>query len=144
MSETATIKYEIVTPRGKIAGGECLSVILPEPQGEIGILKSHIPLIAALGNGVMRFKTNAEEKRFFISKGFLEVKDNNVIILAEIAEKAEEIDTDRARSAYKRALARLDIASPESVMKPEERTRARRSKERAVARLKTAGVSIDE
>ena len=103
------INLKIVTPERIIFEGSCLQVTIPTKTGEITILPNHIPLISALQAGELVIKR--EDGEFIpmaISKGFLEVQPNSqVVILADSAERVEEIDHARAEEAKKRAEALL-------------------------------------
>lgn len=143
---------EIVSPAGRIVAGTATSLVAPAIHGEVGILPGHAPYLSALEIGVVRIggftpaggfeefssAPAAAETRVFVSGGFLEVLENRVVVLAETAERGDRVDTARAESSRKRALARLAaIHEPSSVV---DRTRARRAAKRAAARLKAAGV----
>ncbi len=78
-------------------------VIAPGADGELGILPNHAPLLTALGIGELRIRKGAEEECFAVHGGFLEVLANKVIVMADVAERAEEIDLARAEAARERA-----------------------------------------
>ncbi len=102
------IKFEIVTPERTVLKEEILSLVLPTESGEITILPHHIPLISVLKPGEIRIKTIDGERLMAISGGFVEVMANSrVVILADTAEMAEEIDIKRAEEAQQRAEALL-------------------------------------
>ncbi|MCX7622977.1 MAG: F0F1 ATP synthase subunit epsilon, partial [Thermomicrobium sp.] len=82
-------------------------VIAPGAEGTLGILPRHAPLVSLLGMGEMRVKRGREEDVLTIFGGFLEVANNLVRVLADVSERAEEIDLARAEEARQRALARL-------------------------------------
>lgn len=145
MSEAAAggdeIRYEIVTPTGPVEKGHCSLLVAPAERGEVGVLPNHGALLASLETGVVRITTSGEVHRIFVSRGFIEVLENKVVILAEVAERGDVVDVVRARSSLTRARERLDLASPKAVTSFEERNRARRSLVRARARLAAAGQS---
>ncbi len=103
MSEQ-TIKFEIVTPERTVLKEDIKQVTVPTTSGEITILPDHIPLISLLQAGVIEIKqiSNAREV-MSISGGFIEVMKDKVVILADTAERAIELDEDRIKDAYERA-----------------------------------------
>lgn len=98
------IKFQIVTPERIVLEDDVRQVTVPTQMGEITVLPGHIPLVAALSAGEIRAKKNGEEILMAVSGGFLEVSKNKVVILADTAERAEEIDVKRAEEARQRAL----------------------------------------
>lgn len=99
-----TIKFEIVTPERVVLKEQVVQVSVPTRQGEITVLPNHIPLVASLQPGVILIKkSNGEEDVMSVSGGFLEVLKNKVVILADMAERAEEIDIDEVEEARQRA-----------------------------------------
>ena len=98
------IKFKIVTPEREVLETEADSVTLPTQMGEITILPQHMPLVANLAPGEMRYRKGGKEEFFAVSGGFVEVKKNHeVIVLADTAEFGHEIDVDRAEQARERA-----------------------------------------
>jgi len=98
------IKFEIVTPEGPVLKEQVIQITVPTKQGEITVLPDHIPLVASLLPGVIEIKREDEKIDIMsVSGGFIEVLKNKVVILADTAERAEEIDVDRAEEAKKRA-----------------------------------------
>ncbi len=140
----ASLRFEVDTPSGPVLSGSCDAVTLPAAAGSVGILPGHTPYLAALSTGVAVFHAGAGETRVFVSRGFVEVMADRVIVLAEIAEKAADVDVARAADSFRRARARLDVSSSSAVMDPESRGRARRARERALHRLKAAGQPVPE
>jgi F-type H+-transporting ATPase subunit epsilon len=133
MSE-ATFKMEIITPDKRFMEKEVTSLVLPEPDGEIGILRNHIPLVAALIPGVLAYKDeNGKSHQIAIGGGFLKFERNNARVLAETAENAEEIDLERAQAARSRAQGRLK--ERESGLNQD---RAELALKRSLARIKAA------
>jgi len=99
------IKFEIVTPERVVFKEEISQITLPTKMGEITVLPNHIPLVSALLPGVVHVKkTNGEDEVISISGGFLEVLKDKVVILADTAERAEELDFKRAEEAHRRAV----------------------------------------
>ncbi|MFA5359544.1 MAG: ATP synthase F1 subunit epsilon [Patescibacteria group bacterium] len=98
------IKFEIVTPERVVLKEEIKQITLPTKAGEITVLPDHIPLVSSLVPGVIHVKRrNGEDEIISISGGFLEVLKDKVVILADTAERAEELDMDRAEEAHRRA-----------------------------------------
>lgn len=98
------IKFEIVTPERLVLSEDIKQITVPTKDGEITILPHHIPLIASLKPGVLDVRrVNDEIEYISISGGFIEVLKDKVVILADTAERAEEIDLARAEEAQRRA-----------------------------------------
>ncbi len=99
----ATLKLEIVTPDRKVLSEDVEYVGAPGIMGEFGVLPNHVPFLSALGVGNLYYKQNGKAYYVFIAGGFAEISNNQVTILAEVAEMATEIDVDRASKAKSRA-----------------------------------------
>lgn len=97
------IKFKIVTPEHTVFEDEIDQVTLPTAEGEITVLPEHIPLISVLRPGEMVIKKGDVEIDMAVSGGMLEVRKNEITVLADTAERAEEIDLSRAEEARKRA-----------------------------------------
>lgn len=98
------ITFEILTPRGVVFQSEAKSVRLPGVAGEFGVLPGHVPFITALQAGVIELDTTeSKHEKIAVSAGFVEVLPEKVIVLAETAETAANIDVTRADAARKRA-----------------------------------------
>lgn len=97
------IKFKIVTPERTVLEDEVDQLTLPTQEGEITILPNHIPLISVLAPGELVAKTNGEEIAMAVSGGMVEVRKNEITVLADTAERAEEIDIKRAEEAKARA-----------------------------------------
>ncbi|OGY49035.1 MAG: ATP synthase F1 subunit epsilon [Candidatus Buchananbacteria bacterium RIFCSPHIGHO2_01_FULL_46_12] len=97
------IKFKIVTPEKVVYENEIDQITLPTQSGEITVLPHHIPLLSALKAGELVVKTGNREISLVIAGGFAEIRKNEVIVLTENAERAEEIDEPRAEEARKRA-----------------------------------------
>lgn len=130
----ASIQLEVVTPERLVEAVGVESLVLPGADGFIGVLKDHAPMVARLKAGPLRVRVDGKVRRFAVSGGFFEVAGNRAIVLADAAERAEEIDIERARAARDRALARLRTRGEDV-----DYVRARVALERALVRLKTAG-----
>ncbi len=136
MAAHTTMHVEVVTAERELYSGEADMVIAPGSEGELGILPRHAALLTTLKVGEMRVRLGAAEEPFFVSGGFLEVSDNVVTVLAETAERAEEIDEARAEAARRSAQERLQQAQSDV-----ERAELEGALERAVARLRVAEVT---
>ena len=121
---------EIVTPDRKVLSQEVEYVGAPGALGEFGILPNHIPFLSALGVGSLYYKDGGKTFYVFIAGGFAEVNGEKVTVLAEVAEKAEEIDIERVRKARERAEERL-VKQQEQV----QFARAQAQLRRAIARM---------
>jgi F-type H+-transporting ATPase subunit epsilon len=97
------IKFKIVTPEKTVYEAEIDQVTLPTQEGEITVLPGHIPLISVLQAGELVAKTDGKEIAMAVSGGIVEVRKNELVILADTAERAEEIDLKRAEEARERA-----------------------------------------
>ncbi len=129
-----TIRLEIVTAEQVIYSEEVNIVIAPGVEGELGILPHHAPLMTMLQPGELRFRKEGEEFSLVISGGFLEVRPDKVVVLADAAERAEEIDIARADEAKRRAGELLRLRPPGMDM-----ARAEAALRRSLIRLKVAG-----
>src|SRR6266536_3079349 len=93
------LQLEVVTPKRRVLAETVDTVTLPGLGGELGILPGHTPLISQLQTGVLSYAKSGRTSQLLVSGGFLEVRDDHVSVLAEIAERPEEIDAVRARLA---------------------------------------------
>lgn len=123
---------EIVTPQGLIFSQEVDEVTATGTDGEFGILPGHVPFVTTLKIGMLTCKVGSEQKIFFVNWGYAEINNDKVMILADSAEKSEEIDVERAKAAMKRAEERMRQA--ENV----DFVRAETALERAVIRTQIA------
>lgn len=110
----ATIKLEIITAERQVFSDDINTVVAPGVEGELGILPHHAPLITMLKPGEVLIRKDSEETYLFVSGGFLEVRPDKIIILADACERADEIDIERAEAAKRRAEERLKTRTPES------------------------------
>jgi F-type H+-transporting ATPase subunit epsilon len=127
---------EVVTAERELYSGEADVVIAPGSEGELGILPRHAALLTTLKVGQLLIRLGGAEEPLFVSGGFLEVSNNSVTVLAETAERAEEIDQARAEAARRRAQEHLQQAQSDV-----ERAELVGALERAVARLRVAEVA---
>ena len=110
------IELEVVTPERHILTQAADWIEMPGKEGYLGILPGHAPLITELGIGILTYRTDDAERYLTVIQGYAEVLPDRVIVLAEIAERAEEIDVARTRSALDRAktvMAKGDSRDPE-------------------------------
>ena len=123
----------IVTPDHEVVREEVEEAQIPGREGYLGLLPGHAPLISELKIGEITYKVHGKLQHLAVSWGFLEVLPEQVTVLAEAAEKPEEIDVDRARAAKERAEKRLRSPDPEVDV-----NRAAVALERALIRLQVA------
>src|SRR5712675_899869 len=95
----AQLQLEVVTPERRVLSEPVDSVTVPGAGGELGILPGHTPLISQLQTGVLSYTSGGRTFQLHVSGGFVEVNDDRISVLAEIAELPEEIDAARARLA---------------------------------------------
>jgi F-type H+-transporting ATPase subunit epsilon len=136
MAAHTTMHVEVVTAERELYSGEADVVIAPGSEGELGILPRHAALLTTLKVGQLLIRLGGAEEPLFVSGGFLEVSNNSVTVLAETAERAEEIDQARAEAARRRAQEHLQQAQSDV-----ERAELVGALERAVARLRVAEVA---
>ena len=127
------INLEIVTPEKHLFSGQVDSVTVPSNTGYLGILPGHAPLLAELGIGEISFSAGGQTDYVFCSWGFLEVLPDRVVLLAQTAELASDIDTKRAEEAKVRAEKLLSARDPNIDFR-----RAELALLRAIARLNAA------
>ena len=126
-----SFKLNIIEPEGVFYEGTAEMLELNTTEGEIGILPGHIPMTVIIKPGIVTiYETGGEEKRAAVHAGFVEILQDRVTILAEIAEWPEEIDEARAEAALDRAKERIESHSPEIDM-----ARAEAAMLRALARI---------
>ena len=141
------IKFKIITPERTVFEEEIDRATLPVSDGEVTILPNHRSYIATLKPGEIIFKKAQVETSLAVSGGFVEFNENNLVILADTAEKAEEINIQWAEEAKKRA---EDLKKEKISMNEEEYARTAAAIEREMARVKVArkhrtrtGIKID-
>jgi len=101
------IRFEIVTAERVVYSEDVDVVVAPGIQGQLAILPHHAPLMTMLQPGELMVRKGTEEQSMFVSGGFLEVRADKVVVLADAAERADEIDTARAEAAKRRAEERI-------------------------------------
>ena len=104
----AKLKIEIVTAERTVLEAEADLIIAPGTAGQLGLLPRHAPLLPMLEPGEIRLKDGGQDTlSFAVAGGFLEILDNKVIVLADSAERADEIDLARAEEAMRKAQERI-------------------------------------
>ena len=127
----APMRLEIITAEREVYSDDVDVLVAPGSEGELGILPHHAPLMTALKPGEIRVRKDGEEVFMAVSSGVLEVMDNKVTILADTAERSDEIDEARVQEALKRAEERIEMHSSDMDLE-----RAVASVRRSQARLK--------
>jgi len=127
------LRLEFVTPERALAQNEVDEVVIPGEMGDLGVLPGHAPLLTALRPGEMWYRKGKDKFFAFVGGGFAEVVGDRVSILAEVAERADEIDLARAEAARKRAEDALIRPTSDTEMEL-----ARIALARAIARLEIA------
>ncbi|HXO44864.1 MAG TPA: F0F1 ATP synthase subunit epsilon [Candidatus Cybelea sp.] len=130
-----SIELQIVTPERHVLQETVQSVEIPGKEGYLGVLPGHAPLITELGVGILAYRKGSENRFLTVINGYAEVLPDRVIVLAEISERAEEIDVGRSRAAHDRAQAELARAGVGS----EEWQREKLALDRALIRMQAAG-----
>ncbi len=97
------ITLDIVTPYGHVFTEEVDEIVASGSEGEFGILPDHIPFLTTLKIGMLTYKKGSETGHFFVNWGYAEAGPDKVTILADSAEKAEDIDIERAKEAHRLA-----------------------------------------
>jgi len=128
------LQLEIVTPEKLAFQGEVDAVVLPGSEGELGVLPHHAPLVSTLGAGELRLRTGGEEESFAIVGGFLQVLPDRVVVMAETADMASEIDLEKAQEARRRAEQTIEAGTVE----PADLAAARASLQAALIRIRVA------
>ncbi len=129
------LAFELVTADRVVLQDDAVdAVIAPGTDGELGILPHHVPLITTLATGELRVRKGQEETAIALSGGFMEVTGAKVLILADAAERSDEIDEARAEEARRRA--EETLAARQDAISAAEADAALR---RAVVRLRVAG-----
>ncbi|MBI3028107.1 MAG: F0F1 ATP synthase subunit epsilon [Candidatus Rokubacteria bacterium] len=129
------VRFELATPSRLVVAEDVEEVVAPGFQGYFGVLPGHVPFLTSLQSGEVAYRIGRAERYLAVSGGFAEVQGDRVTILAEHAERPEEIDRERAERARQRAERRLQGKTPEEI----DYTRALAAFSRALARLQVAG-----
>jgi F-type H+-transporting ATPase subunit epsilon len=129
------IELQIVTPERHVLQETVQSVEIPGKEGYLGILPGHAPLVTELGVGILGYRKGSENRFVTVIQGYAEVLPDRVIVLAEISERAEEIDVARSKAAHDRAQAEL----AKHGVSGDEYEREKLALERALVRIQAAG-----
>ncbi len=129
-----SLLLEIVTPERLAYRGEVDEVVLPGSEGQLGVLPHHAPLISMLGLGELRIKRGGQEESFAIVGGFLQVRPDKVVVLAETADLAADIDLERAERARREAERVIEAGFVE----PVDLAQARAALQHALLRIRVA------
>ena len=128
------IQLEIVTPERLVYDEEVDSVNVPGIEGELGILPHHAPLVSTLGYGELRIRKGGAEESFAIVGGFVQVRPDKVVVMAETADLASEIDLERAQEARREAERALETGYTEGA----DLSAARAALQQALMRIRVA------
>jgi F-type H+-transporting ATPase subunit epsilon len=128
------LQLDIVTPERQVYSDTVDSVQLPGSEGELGVLPHHAPLVSTLGVGELRFRKDGAEESFAIVGGFLQVRPDKVVVLAETADMASEIDLEKAQEARREAERALETGYHEGA----DLATARAALQQALLRIRVA------
>lgn len=128
------LQLEIVTPERLAYSDEVDMVLVPGIEGELGILPHHTPLVSLLGVGELKIRKGGDEESFAIAGGFLQVRPDKVVVMAETAEIGAEIDLERAQ----RARAEAEKALQGGYVEGADLAIARAELQRALVRIRVA------
>ncbi len=131
----STIKLEVVTPERLLVSEDVDEIVAPGYEGEFGVLPEHTQFLAILAIGILRYRKGNDVRRMAVGGGFAEVMPDRVVVMADVAEKAEEIDVERARRAHARAEEMLRNLSLDDATY----AKAHAALQRAIARMAAAG-----
>jgi F-type H+-transporting ATPase subunit epsilon len=128
------IQLEIVTPERRAYADEVDMVLVPGIEGELGILPHHTPLVSLLGMGELKIRKGGDEESFAIVGGFLQVGPDKVVVMAETADMASEIDLEKAKEARREAERALEAGFHEGA----DLAAARAQLQQALLRIQVA------
>ena len=128
------LHLEIVTPERQVFSDTVDSVQVPGSEGELGVLPHHAPLVSTLGVGELRFRKEGAEESFAIVGGFLQVRPDKVVVLAETADMSSEIDLEKAQEARREAERALESGYREGA----DLAAARAALQQALLRIRVA------
>jgi F-type H+-transporting ATPase subunit epsilon len=129
------LHLEVVTPEKVLVSEEVDSVVAPGALGEFGVLEGHVPFLSGILPGELRYTSKGQTKYLAVTPGFAEVSNDKVSVLVDAAERAHDIDVDRARRAMERAKERL---SKDRAAEDIDLARAEIALKRAIARIKVS------
>jgi F-type H+-transporting ATPase subunit epsilon len=125
---------EIVTPERLAYSDEVDAVVLPGSEGEMGVLPHHAPLVSTLGVGELRIRKGGAEESFAIVGGFVQVRPDRVVVMAETADMSSEIDLEKAQEARREAERALESGYHEGA----DLAAARAALQQALLRIRVA------
>ena len=128
------LQLEIVTPEKLAYQDEVDAVVLPGSEGELGVLPHHAPLVSTLGAGELRLRKGGQEESFAIVGGFLQVLPDKVVVMAETADMASDIDLEKAQEARRQAEQALESGFVEGA----DLSAARAALQAALIRIRVA------
>ena len=128
------ILLEIVTPERLAYSDEVDAVVLPGSEGEMGVLPHHAPLVSTLGVGELRIRKGGTEESFAIVGGFVQVRPDKVVVMAETADLSSEIDLEKAQEARREAERALESGYHEGA----DLSAARAALQQALLRIRVA------
>lgn len=131
----STIRLELVTPERLVLSEEADEVVLPGYEGEFGVLPGHTQYLAILNIGMLWYRKGSAITRIALGGGFAEVNHDRIVVMADTAERADEIDVERAQRARDRAEARLKELS----LDDETYAKAYAELQRALVRMAAGG-----
>jgi len=131
----STIRLELVTPERLVLSEEVDEVVLPGYEGEFGVLPGHTQFLAILNIGILWYRKGSAIRKVAVGGGFAEVNHDRVVVMADTAERADEIDVERAQRARDRAEARLKELS----LDDETYAKAYGELQRALVRMAAGG-----
>ena len=129
-----TLNLEIVTAERVVYSDEVELIVAPGIEGEMALLPSHAPLMTMLQPGELLVRKGGEDNSIFVSGGFVELMNDKVTILADSAERADEIDMTRAEEAKRRAEEKMELRTQTDI----DAARAEAALRRSLMRLKVA------
>jgi F-type H+-transporting ATPase subunit epsilon len=129
------LKLEVVTPAKVVVKADVDMVVAPGTQGEFGVLPGHVLFLSGLIPGELRYTSGTEKELLALTGGFAEISDDRVSILVDAAEKASDIDVERAKRAAERAKERM---AKDRAREDIDFRRAEAALQRALVRLKVA------
>ncbi len=128
-----TFYIEIITPSRTFYTGDVEMIVLKTPEGEMGIMKDHMPMVVAVAIGPLRILKDGKWLEAVLSEGFMEIMRDKTVILTDTAEWPNEIDINRAKAAEERARERL-----QSQLSRVEYMQSQAALQRAITRLKVS------
>ena len=120
-----TLELEVATPERELVCEQVSELQVPGKEGYMGILPGHAPLMGLLGIGTLTYVSDGKKRYISVHEGFVEVLDDHVRVLADVAERAEEIDVARARVALERAQQQTGGSEPAVALAAVDRAQAR-------------------